>query len=260
MTLRVEPSIDEENVLKISSIGDYLMNISEYNEKSPLVHTSCIYENEVDYISIEPVPSNVYDDGQVMISDHEANIAIMDVVTLPVYNENITVIDGLPERNLSQNFKVCNFMCNNDYGKQSGDESRTKPKEKSGKCHNGNTTGHWKPQCTKSGDGAHSNNANSTVISGTDTCREEISSDENGLSNSNYFLMKKFDVINKPVVEQKVKAKKAVHYTEISPRVLAASVDQIGPPLPVIKASFIVEGRYICDFEMDNVGSTTSCP
>ena len=25
----------------------------------------------------------------------------------------ISVIDGLPERNLSQNFQVCNFMCNN---------------------------------------------------------------------------------------------------------------------------------------------------
>ena len=88
--LEVEPSIDIEKVLKISSMGDYLMNISEYNEKSPLVHTSCTYENEVDYISMEPVPSNVYDDGQVMISDHEANIAIMDVVTLLVYNGNIS--------------------------------------------------------------------------------------------------------------------------------------------------------------------------
>ena len=43
----------------------------------------------------------------------------------------------------------------------------------------------------------------------------------------------------------------------VSPQVLKVTSVQTGPPLPVIKASFIVEGRYICDFEIDTDASHT---
>ena len=39
---------------------------------------------------------------------------------------------------------------------------------------------------------------------------------------------------------------------------LATNAVQTSPPLPVIKASFIVEGRYICDFEVDTDASHTT--
>ena len=42
-----------------------------------------------------------------------------------------------------------------------------------------------------------------------------------------------------------------------SPRVLSVTSVQTGPPLPVIKASFIFEGRFICDFEVDTDASRT---
>ena len=134
-------------------------------------------------------------------------------------------------------------------------------------CHNCNVEGHFRDECYRPGDGAYKpgggaykrNKANDR---GTDSRRMEISSDENGLSNSNYFLMKKFDVIaDKPVVEQRVKAKKAVHGADVSPRVLSANAVQNNAPLPVIKASFIVEGRYVCDFEIaTNASHTTISP
>ena len=62
--------------------------------------------------STEPVSSIVHDD-QGMISDYEANIAIKDVVTLPVYDmENIVMIEGLPEDKLCKNVQFGNFWCN----------------------------------------------------------------------------------------------------------------------------------------------------
>ena len=51
---------------------------------------------------------------------------------------------------------------------------------------------------------------------------------------------------------------KAVHGVDVSPRVLSANAVQNNAPLPVIKASFIVEGRYICDFEIDTDASHTT--
>ena len=45
--------------------------------------------------------------------------------------------------------------------------------------------------------------------------------------------------------------------SDIFPRVLSANAVQTGPPLPVIEASFIVEGRYICAFEIDTDASHT---
>ena len=43
----------------------------------------------------------------------------------------------------------------------------------------------------------------------------------------------------------------------VSSQVLAVKAVQTGPPLPVIKVSFIVEGRYICDTEIDTDASHT---
>ena len=42
-----------------------------------------------------------------------------------------------------------------------------------------------------------------------------------------------------------------------SPRVLSVTSVQTGPGLPVIKASFIVEDRFICNFEVETDASHT---
>ena len=76
------------------------------------------------------------------------------------------------------------------------DDSGAKSKRESIECYNCHRKGHYAHQCRKPGGGAHQ--LNTVNDNRTDNRKVEISSDENGLCNRNYFMMKKIDVT--PVV------------------------------------------------------------
>ena len=91
-------------------------------------------------------------------------------------------------------------------------------------------------------------------------------------NNSSNYFMRKLEIIEKntdvsvttpkcdvvPSVEDSTCAiPQESSYDDLDAQVLSVKSLQTGPPLPVIKASFIIEGRYICDFEIDTDASHT---
>ena len=78
-------------------------------------------------------------------------------------------------------------------------DSGTKPKKKSIVCNNCHIKGHHAQYCRKPGGGAYQGNKPND--GGAEASRVEISSDENGLSDSNYFYMRKIEVTPNKVAD-----------------------------------------------------------
>ena len=167
---------------------------------------------------------------------------------------------------------------------KSGNDSGARPKGKSKvRCNYCHKFGHKIADCRNRPQNYGNEGQSETTAHST-----EISSAQN--NSSNYFMMRKLEVTEKnidtsvtnhkcdvvssaedstvnivlPIMDGTIPQgscsddlNRDSATSVVSPQVLRVTSVQTGPPLPVIKASFIVEGRYICDFEIDTDASHT---
>ena len=139
---------------------------------------------------------------------------------------------------------------------KSNTDSGVKPRSNNGgaepkqKCYYCNKLGHMSTVCRSRKRDVASNSTTHAV----DATARSLQADPAQNNSSNHFMMKKLDVNATRNYKRNLVAPGA---QATSPRVLSVTSIQTGPPLPVIKASFIFEGRFICGFEVDTDASRT---